>query len=286
MLCVTGKKGRVQDARMWLLRSYLPFPFDILSISEKKKFNPNKYDLVYYSQYALVSYVPSRSKKICSITSHKCLGELSKTLKLLKQFSGVSVNNTFLLKKLGKRVRNIHYAPNGVETNVFKFENKRRSKKLRLGWVGNSDRRVKNYKEILKPLMKIKGVEFDCVVTSKKDDVSRLRSRKEMCKYYQSLDFFLVTSSAEGTPNPALEAMSCGVPVITTKVGNMVEIVKEGKNGFFVSSVKSFQKAISKAKELSDENYSEMRNTTRRYIEPWDWSIKSKMWVEFFRSYQ
>lgn len=57
-------------------------------------------------------------------------------------------------------------------------------------------------------------------------------------------DVFLLTSFAEGVPTAILEAMSVGLPIISTKVGSIPEIVKDQRNGFLydfddLSSVKS-----------------------------------------------
>lgn len=45
-------------------------------------------------------------------------------------------------------------------------------------------------------------------------------------------DIFLLTSMAEGVPTVLLEAMSVGLPVVSTDVGAIPEIIEEGKNGF------------------------------------------------------
>lgn len=45
-------------------------------------------------------------------------------------------------------------------------------------------------------------------------------------------DIFFLTSMAEGVPTVLLEAMSIGVPIVSTDVGAIPEIVKEGLNGF------------------------------------------------------
>ena len=43
--------------------------------------------------------------------------------------------------------------------------------------------------------------------------------------YYNILDFYLICSREEGGPK-SLESMACSVPVITTPVGQTVELVK------------------------------------------------------------
>ncbi len=50
----------------------------------------------------------------------------------------------------------------------------------------------------------------------------------------QKSDVFVLPSSVEGLPNALLEAMSCGLAVITTRVGGNAEIVKDGINGLLI----------------------------------------------------
>ncbi len=47
-------------------------------------------------------------------------------------------------------------------------------------------------------------------------------------------DAFLLTSLSEGIANAALEAMACGLPVVTTEVGGMAEAITDGVEGFLV----------------------------------------------------
>jgi colanic acid/amylovoran biosynthesis glycosyltransferase len=50
----------------------------------------------------------------------------------------------------------------------------------------------------------------------------------------QQADCFVLSSLSEGIANAALEAMSCGLPVITTDCGGMREAVSDGVEGFIV----------------------------------------------------
>jgi len=50
----------------------------------------------------------------------------------------------------------------------------------------------------------------------------------------QQSDIFVLSSLSEGLSNAVLEAMSCGLPVVTTDCGGMAEAVTDGVEGFLV----------------------------------------------------
>jgi glycosyltransferase involved in cell wall biosynthesis len=52
--------------------------------------------------------------------------------------------------------------------------------------------------------------------------------------YLRCLDLFVLPSRWESLPFAALEALSCGVPVLATDVGGMAEIAQEGETGALV----------------------------------------------------
>jgi colanic acid/amylovoran biosynthesis glycosyltransferase len=55
-----------------------------------------------------------------------------------------------------------------------------------------------------------------------------------VCKRLQNSDVFLLSSVSEGISNAALEAMACGLPVVTSNCGGMRELVANGVEGFVV----------------------------------------------------
>ena len=56
----------------------------------------------------------------------------------------------------------------------------------------------------------------------------------EIVRYFHAAEMFILNSGYEGFSHLILEAMSCGVPVITTSVGGNREIIKQGENGFMI----------------------------------------------------
>ena len=47
-------------------------------------------------------------------------------------------------------------------------------------------------------------------------------------------DVFVQSSDYEGLPISCLEAMACGLPIVSTKVGGVVDIIRNNQNGFLV----------------------------------------------------
>ncbi len=69
---------------------------------------------------------------------------------------------------------------------------------------------------------------------------------------YWLMDVLLVTAKVEGGPVTVLEAMGCGVPVITSQVGHVSEVIRDGTNGFICPQRKS-QEYIVAMERLRDD---------------------------------
>lgn len=51
---------------------------------------------------------------------------------------------------------------------------------------------------------------------------------------YQVLDLYIITSRQEGGPKAVLESMASGVPLVTTRVGQAMDLVQHGQNAWMV----------------------------------------------------
>jgi glycosyltransferase involved in cell wall biosynthesis len=71
-----------------------------------------------------------------------------------------------------------------------------------------------------------------------------LESRYELAPAYQAVDVTLVTSRQEGGPKALLESMAAGTPLVTTRVGQATELVRNGENGLVA--------AVDDVEELAD----------------------------------
>ncbi len=61
-------------------------------------------------------------------------------------------------------------------------------------------------------------------------------AREELALQLQSFDVFVLPSHQEGLCISALEAMACGVPVVSTRCGGPEEFVIDGESGLLVDN--------------------------------------------------
>lgn len=70
--------------------------------------------------------------------------------------------------------------------------------------------------------------------------------------FNNGFDVFLLTSQREGGPTSLLEAMLLGVPVVSTKVGVVPDIIVDGENGFS-TEIKDTKILAQKVNQLLDD---------------------------------
>lgn len=62
----------------------------------------------------------------------------------------------------------------------------------------------------------------------------RVDSTNQMPELYSKAKILVCASTVEGNPRVTIEAMACGTPVISTRVGIMPDIIEHGENGLLV----------------------------------------------------
>ena len=175
--------------------------------------------------------------------------------------------------------------------NLDRFE-KYSERVIRIGWVGNSKWQIGNSElqdlkgihTIIKPAiseLQEEGYKIE-LVTSDRDD--RMIPHKEMPLFYSSIDIYACASMCEGTPNPILESMACGVPVISTDVGIVREVFGPYQKQYILPerSVKAFKETL---KSILDhpECLQSLSQDNLAYIPKWDWTIMAEKIRSYFR---
>ena len=58
--------------------------------------------------------------------------------------------------------------------------------------------------------------------------------RSELAAYLSAADLFALNTAYEGFSHQIIEALAAGLPVVTTPAGGNAEVIRDGRNGFFV----------------------------------------------------
>ncbi|MEW5804348.1 MAG: glycosyltransferase [bacterium] len=89
----------------------------------------------------------------------------------------------------------------------------------------------------------------------------------QISRIYKALDVLAITSSTEGTPMALLEAMSWGIPVVSTRVGGIGALLEHGVDGFLVNPGDTAGLVRSLERVLSDPELAhEMGKTAREKV--------------------
>ena len=181
----------------------------------------------------------------------------------------------------------------GVDLELFKMINSEKyndidNRTIKIGWTGNSkfldeqDDDLKGLKKVIKPAVEELISEGYDIVLKVADRNVKMIPHNEMPNYYNDIDIYVCASRTEGHPDPVLEAMACGVPIISTDVGIVNEVFGKKQKEFIIERTKDdLKNKIIKLldnkkiiKQLSEENLEE--------IQKWSWKSKAQMFKKFF----
>ncbi len=114
--------------------------------------------------------------------------------------------------------------------------------------------------ERMTPLVKELGIDRRVRFLGTRDDVQMLM---------KAADAYLMSSAWEGMPMVLLEAAASGLPIVSTDVGGIGEVVQDGVNGFLVEAREPdrLAGAIGRLMELSADERERMGREGRRLVE-------------------
>ncbi len=186
--------------------------------------------------------------------------------------------------------------PDGVDPELFgplgaeRFENAG-ARPLVLGWTGNSrwgdgKHDYKGVHTILNPAierLKAEGVPVELKLYDRAH--SPLLPHREMAsQIYAHLDAYVCTSLIEGTPNPVLESLACGVPIISTDVG-IVRAALGPRQREFILAERSVECLVDAIRRLADDRARLLPELSRENLESakaWYWERRVQGFAPYF----
>ena len=245
----------------------------------------------------------SKTNITTSVYDHKFLDKenFETTKSFAKYAKNYTVSSTILrdiYNELDIDKKPMAVISDGVDITKFKPENLERfelenisNRKIKIGWVGNSeftdsegDSDLKGVRKIIKPALQElidEGYPIELKFADRKDGYI---PHDKMPDYYNSIDVYICASKNEGTPNPVLESMASGVPIVSTNVGIVRDALGEKQKKFILkertkedlkAKLVELLKHKEKFKELSEENLKQR--------EDWTWEKKCYQFRDFFK---
>ncbi len=114
-----------------------------------------------------------------------------------------------------------------------------------------------------------------------------LKSYPDIATMFQALDLYVVASRQEGGPKAVLESMASGVPLVTTRVGQAMDLVKHGENAFMVD-VEDVDALASYALQVyrsSQADFQPMLAAGRKTAEANSYESQIPLWADFMKGF-
>lgn len=266
-----------------LMRHIEGYQFDKVFWKDMPEKDYSEYDLIYYMGFYMMGTKRDKAKeyyrKEKTITSMTGLvnWSLEETIPFFDKACAVSVMNEayreILINKIGGK---IFVTPNGVNTDLFKPLNFIKDGMFTIGWAGNRKHKGKRVDELQEVVDSI--------------DYARLKiqDREEkiphyiMPNFYNQLDCYCCPSSNEGSNNSVLEAMACGVPVISTPAGNAKQLLSSGGGILIDEELNGLRDAILRMKTEFDERFTMGMKARSEILKNWSWAVRSQTYKEMF----
>ena len=245
-------------------------------------FSHTEYDIILLFEYYLFDYVKRvpRNKIIVGSSNPKTLDSTVDLLRHEQCAAGIVVDLDSY-EEVAARGK-FYCCQNGVDEILF-YPGKNELREVIACWVGNSKSMANKGLDLIRAACEHAGVKLNAIDQAEKRSSKETLTQEQIrdMVYHQST-VYICASEKEGTPNPALEAMACGLPVISTRVGNMSELIEDGANGYLID--RSVESIVAALEKMESSDLKEMSATARKRIEDgWTWKSQVKKYEKMFR---
>ncbi|MCB1207307.1 MAG: glycosyltransferase [Verrucomicrobiae bacterium] len=103
--------------------------------------------------------------------------------------------------------------------------------------------------------------------SSFRDRIVWVGLQQDPVPWYQAMDLLVIASESEGMPNAALEAMSCGIPVLANEVCGVREVAGDGNHSWIedLSSSERIASSLSRIADLPPDSVRDAGAAARTY---------------------
>jgi glycosyltransferase involved in cell wall biosynthesis len=181
--------------------------------------------------------------------------------------------------------------PYGINADLFAGKRAPANHSVRLLFIGKMGF-LKGEQDLLRALQRVvkvapnfrldmlgqlsDAITAECRVSGLQPRIDHLGpvSLEERLNFFKRADLFVLPTYAEGTPISMLEAMAAGLPVVSTPVGGIPDVVEDGVEGYIVKAGDVEALADRLARLIKDpEQCRRMGQLAQDKVRPFNWDV-------------
>jgi glycosyltransferase involved in cell wall biosynthesis len=248
--------------------SFNRFRYQLLELLQVKSFK-NSRGIIYISHYAknfIENKYPTLKEKPSTVIYHGISDEFRQTPKLQRSISEYSLDNPLKISYISI----INFYKHQIKVIDAVKMLRREGIPIELELIGPMYEPMRN--EFEKSLKNTEGFIF----------YKRKVKYEEIADCYKNADLFLFASTCENMPNILLEAMSAGLPILSSNYGPMPEILKGA--GIYMDPTDVGSIYLNLKKMLLDENLRTIiADKAYKYSQDFSWEKTAKETFEFIK---
>lgn len=240
-----------------------------------KQFNPDIIHFHYWDVANTLSKLPVCKNRKTILTHHNQKNLLTHKWEDISQLVVHTQKAKDILSEAG--YWNVEVIQHGIDIEKFKFREKQEGdekREFKIGYVG----RIVPWKGLVEILQVAKEFDKKVILMGRIDkpdywqkcmdyrdqmDIRFDTPNEKQIGVYHEMSVYIGNSDdniEEGTL-PLLEAMACGIPVITTPSGEAKDIIKDGENGILVefNNYESLKKGFERFLKMTPKEINTMR---------------------------